>query len=169
MFKVFAGGVQGNAHENTSCSIKIMIISFRHSLNHYKFYKIALIIALINFKFTDLFIFYLPFILKFVLIFWEFNQFFSCKIFIFFYYYFKRVEQICHYFIYFGYICKNFDVFEDYYSSLINYNLNKILIYVCQHFLLGQVCEPQGEPHFLPPKFLVFYWSLNQMLWHLIQ
>lgn len=90
MFEVLAGEVQGNAHENISCSIKIMIISFHHSLTHYKVYKIALVIALINFKFTDLF--YIPFISKFILIFWEFNQFFLCKI--FYYFFGKRAEQI---------------------------------------------------------------------------
>jgi hypothetical protein len=142
-----------------------MIISFRHSLNHYKFYKIALIIALMNFKFTDLFIFYLPFISKFVLIFWEFNQFFSCKIFLFFYYFFKRAEQIFHYFVVVKYFCENFDVFRVCHSWLISYKSNIEFIYGGLFFYwVGHI-----GAHFLPLKFLIFYWSLNQLWYHWIQ
>jgi len=135
-----------------------MIISFIHSLNHCKDYKIALFIALINYKFTDLFI-YLPFISKFVLIFWEFNQFFSCKIFIFFYYFFKRAEQIFHYFVVIRYFCVNFDVSRAYHSWLISCKSN--IEVICGGLFFYRVGHIGA--HFLPLKFLIFYWSLNQL------
>ena len=148
-----------------------MIIDLPRNLKYYIAYKIILLndlIILIRNSFV-FFIHRFCFTWKFSLIFWKLNRsFFTKKYLNFDSFFLKRAEQICHYFICFRCIWKNFYVFEDYHFSLINYNLSKILIDVCWHFLLGQDCEAQGEAHFLPPKFLIFYWSLNQLLWHLI-
>ena len=95
-------------------NIEIMIIDLPHNLKYCIAYKIILLDNLIILIRNSLlfFIHRFCFTWKFSLIFWKLNRsFFTKKYLNFDYFFLKRAEQICHYFLYFRYLYDIFNVF----------------------------------------------------------